>query len=190
MYVCFFFFSSRRRHTRCGRDWSSDVCSSDLDNGVERPAREVRDLDGRHGWCGVGEEPRPPDVVEVVSCTFVARAEPGERAIDGGHGCTTRPDSETLRYTGAKALEYHVGPPGQRRPELGVMLEIPHDRFLARVERRFPSWSRGSQRIAVRRFYAHDACPEPQQLAACERARQVTREIDDQQAVQHHDRRR
>src|SRR3984885_14118258 len=24
------FFSSRRRHTRCGRDWSSDVCSSDL----------------------------------------------------------------------------------------------------------------------------------------------------------------
>src|SRR3989442_10998734 len=28
----FFFFSSRRRHTRCGRDWSSDVCSSDLIN--------------------------------------------------------------------------------------------------------------------------------------------------------------
>src|SRR6266498_1767359 len=27
---CLFFFSSRRRHTRCGRDWSSDVCSSDL----------------------------------------------------------------------------------------------------------------------------------------------------------------
>src|SRR2546429_500990 len=28
--VVFFFFSSRRRHTRCSRDWSSDVCSSDL----------------------------------------------------------------------------------------------------------------------------------------------------------------
>src|SRR2546429_5364231 len=27
--VCFF-FASRRRHTRCSRDWSSDVCSSDL----------------------------------------------------------------------------------------------------------------------------------------------------------------
>src|SRR5207249_9390304 len=26
----FFFFSSRRRHTRSKRDWSSDVCSSDL----------------------------------------------------------------------------------------------------------------------------------------------------------------
>src|SRR3989442_13532770 len=29
-YLAYFFFSSRRRHTRCGRDWSSDVCSSDL----------------------------------------------------------------------------------------------------------------------------------------------------------------
>src|SRR5216684_8810887 len=28
----FFFFSSRRRHTRCSRDWSSDVCSSDLEH--------------------------------------------------------------------------------------------------------------------------------------------------------------
>src|SRR5215813_5295930 len=33
-----FFFSSRRRHTRCGRDWSSDVCSSDL----EPRGREAR----------------------------------------------------------------------------------------------------------------------------------------------------
>src|SRR5699024_11302169 len=34
IYLCsslsFFFFSSRRRHTRSKRDWSSDVCSSDL----------------------------------------------------------------------------------------------------------------------------------------------------------------
>src|SRR5438445_8601910 len=28
--MLFFFFSSRRRHTRYWRDWSSDVCSSDL----------------------------------------------------------------------------------------------------------------------------------------------------------------
>src|SRR5690606_41399270 len=28
--MCFFFFSSRRRHTSFSRDWSSDVCSSDL----------------------------------------------------------------------------------------------------------------------------------------------------------------
>src|SRR5256885_8350726 len=31
--LCFFFFSSRRRHTRLQGDWSSDVCSSDLDLG-------------------------------------------------------------------------------------------------------------------------------------------------------------
>src|SRR5690606_39528977 len=31
----FFFFSSRRRHTRFSRDWSSDVCSSDLSSAAE-----------------------------------------------------------------------------------------------------------------------------------------------------------
>src|SRR5215510_12185222 len=30
LFMFFFFFSSRRRHTRWPRDWSSDVCSSDL----------------------------------------------------------------------------------------------------------------------------------------------------------------
>src|SRR5437763_16608782 len=30
VFFCFFFFSSRRRHTRYIGDWSSDVCSSDL----------------------------------------------------------------------------------------------------------------------------------------------------------------
>src|SRR5690349_24582080 len=36
----FFFFSSRRRHTRSLRDWSSDVCSSDL--APARPGRHAR----------------------------------------------------------------------------------------------------------------------------------------------------
>src|SRR5258707_2330608 len=39
----FFFFSSRRRHTRYWRDWSSDVCSSDLDaRAYGRDDREIR----------------------------------------------------------------------------------------------------------------------------------------------------
>src|SRR3989442_14524988 len=38
----FFFFSSRRRHTRCGRDWSSDVCSSDLSFHTVGQVAEVR----------------------------------------------------------------------------------------------------------------------------------------------------
>src|SRR5687768_18211076 len=50
LYGCFFFFfSSRRRHTRCSRDWSSDVCSSDLamsiplhlSNGISFPERNL-----------------------------------------------------------------------------------------------------------------------------------------------------
>src|SRR5690606_40346072 len=34
--ISFFFFSSRRRHTRFSRDWSSDVCSSDLKSSMRR----------------------------------------------------------------------------------------------------------------------------------------------------------
>src|SRR6267378_5057952 len=37
--IVFFFFSSRRRHTRSLRDWSSDVCSSDLDRAVDELER-------------------------------------------------------------------------------------------------------------------------------------------------------
>src|SRR2546429_4570440 len=55
--ICFF-FSSRRRHTRCSRDWSSDVCSSDL---APTPIRDFNamytELDERVllGFGGVSE---------------------------------------------------------------------------------------------------------------------------------------
>src|SRR2546429_10010127 len=39
--MVFFFFSSRRRHTRCSRDWSSDVCSSDLLRQTHRADHEL-----------------------------------------------------------------------------------------------------------------------------------------------------
>src|SRR5216683_1339541 len=42
----FFFFSSRRRHTRSDRDWSSDVCSSDL---LPRGKQRRRLQDGMAG---------------------------------------------------------------------------------------------------------------------------------------------
>src|SRR5216683_7301865 len=42
----FFFFSSRRRHTRSDRDWSSDVCSSDLGRQPEGiPSHRVEDVE-------------------------------------------------------------------------------------------------------------------------------------------------
>src|SRR4051794_41495053 len=42
----FFFFSSRRRHTRWTGDWSSDVCSSDLAILSEDIGGQGRELDG------------------------------------------------------------------------------------------------------------------------------------------------
>ena len=50
--LCEFFFSSRRRHTRLVSDWSSDVCSSDLDilepeekeEEVSKPESEIDSL--------------------------------------------------------------------------------------------------------------------------------------------------
>src|SRR5687768_17733102 len=41
LFSIFFFFSSRRRHTRCSRDWSSDVCSSDLQEGFARTGHTI-----------------------------------------------------------------------------------------------------------------------------------------------------
>src|SRR5699024_10990314 len=40
----FFFFSSRRRHTRSKRDWSSDVCSSDLTELFKRSVGDTTDI--------------------------------------------------------------------------------------------------------------------------------------------------
>src|SRR5437016_11386496 len=39
MYILYFFFSSRRRHTRLVSDWSSDVCSSDLEASLQQAKR-------------------------------------------------------------------------------------------------------------------------------------------------------
>src|SRR3712207_7961236 len=44
----FFFFSSRRRHTRYWRDWSSDVCSSDLHPVPARDRQVEVDPDVEH----------------------------------------------------------------------------------------------------------------------------------------------
>src|SRR6266699_2590471 len=49
-----FFFSSRRRHTRCGRDWSSDVCSSDLLEAAEQAKR-----------LAAPDKPEPPSVCRL-----------------------------------------------------------------------------------------------------------------------------
>src|SRR2546429_1179937 len=58
----YFFFSSRRRHTRCSRDWSSDVCSSDLTAAEVDRARNtfetqtIRNLQFLGGFGGVADQ--------------------------------------------------------------------------------------------------------------------------------------
>src|SRR3990172_574041 len=59
-------FSSRRRHTRCSRDWSSDVCSSDLPGGGGDPPyrRELSAIPGVYipgGYRPAYAEPSPAD---------------------------------------------------------------------------------------------------------------------------------
>src|SRR2546427_12539441 len=57
----YFFFSSRRRHTRFDCDWSSDVCSSDL---------QADDGSWRYAWPGqIAGSPTPPQtgLAELVN---------------------------------------------------------------------------------------------------------------------------
>src|SRR5207249_3839136 len=76
MVVDLFFFSSRRRHTRSKRDWSSDVCSSDLPRAVLRhvalaASRSAHVAAGlEHVGRAAGARPR----AHLVGITDVARA--------------------------------------------------------------------------------------------------------------------
>src|SRR3712207_7139813 len=74
----FFFFSSRRRHTRYWRDWSSDVCSSDLV--LERALPDA--FEQGFGLVALGEEPArvgAGDLVDVYGGVY------GSGEPFGGH---------------------------------------------------------------------------------------------------------
>src|SRR5206468_5646771 len=99
--LCDFFFSSRRRHTRSDRDWSSDVCSSDLEN--ERLQSESRLLRGEvrelkliveafRKAIGIPEEIKSADQVPpaVKAAAEAARSE--ERRV--GKECRSRRATE------------------------------------------------------------------------------------------------
>src|SRR5699024_11556929 len=89
---CDFFFSSRRRHTRSKRDWSSDVCSSDLpatrfsaDEPLElafSPDGSVLAVSQGEGvtlWDWQGSEP----LAEIVDDTAMVSPTPGSFSPDG-----------------------------------------------------------------------------------------------------------
>src|SRR5207249_5600024 len=71
------FFSSRRRHTRSKRDWSSDVCSSDLQQLFARTVRE--DVSFGPRALGYGEREvarRASDALEALALTAHATQHP------------------------------------------------------------------------------------------------------------------
>src|SRR5207253_10409647 len=74
-----FFFSSRRRHTRWPRDWSSDVCSSDLERHAVQPA-----VAGTHGLEGSRLLDRRLEALLVVlKVEGIGGAEPAVEFVPG-----------------------------------------------------------------------------------------------------------
>src|SRR5207247_3306699 len=63
-----FYFSSRRRHTRSTRDWSSDVCSSDLtaDQGRTTVRNAAGEVETRHKFLFFRSDPAPGPGSEVM----------------------------------------------------------------------------------------------------------------------------
>src|SRR6266498_3865706 len=87
----FFFFSSRRRHTRCGRDWSSDVCSSDLS-----PIQRVRIA--------------PGESVKVAFSTLVTSNKEKTLALaDKYHDPAMFERTLTLAWTQAQVQRHYLG---------------------------------------------------------------------------------
>src|SRR2546429_8187355 len=79
----FFFFSSRRRHTRCSRDWSSDVCSSDLIPPLHYVERgTLKDSFTVAGGDDPSSQQWEPTVPSRVAAKAAARLGPVKR-----HGC-------------------------------------------------------------------------------------------------------
>src|SRR6266508_4287748 len=112
-YKVFFFFSSRRRHTRWPRDWSSDVCSSDL-----RPRRGVPGVVRERGdRLAEALVARPAEVDGVVLAGLL-----GDRHGAGEGGDRV---GAVVAWAAVAPLGEHlggVGPtrPWQRREDLGV----------------------------------------------------------------------
>src|SRR5206468_5454766 len=136
----FFFFSSRRRHTRSDRDWSSDVCSSDLGGDIVGCASKVVLLDRPGQWLDPG-----PLGCLGVGPSFALTAKllhPGRRVLliagDGALGLNGM-ELETAVRLGLP-LTVVVGNDGGwgqiRNPQLGfygearaVATSLPHTRF-------------------------------------------------------------
>src|SRR6266511_3561365 len=78
-YCFFFFFSSGRRHTRFSRDWSSDVCSSDLAG----PRTILIDSEQLESGDGMGDEFKKMAAREIEEVKSEYRARFPDRDVEG-----------------------------------------------------------------------------------------------------------
>src|SRR5256885_5607944 len=90
----FFFFSSRRRHTRLQGDWSSDVCSSDLRARLEaKEAKEAKRLqEKKRAAEDQPKQPAPKPAEPVKKSAVVERPKPPPRSEERrvGKECRSR----------------------------------------------------------------------------------------------------
>src|SRR5688572_31698753 len=87
----FFFFSSRRRHTRFDCDWSSDVCSSDLQEKYKDSKAAFDRQDFKHAAFGFKEMLDglgDPDIILAASQSPLADLRSEERRV--GKECRSR----------------------------------------------------------------------------------------------------
>src|SRR6267142_5625249 len=113
----FFFFSSRRRHTRLTCDWSSDVCSSDLDRSPGVHYVLVLPLGGAGGdvlTVGVGPRTR------LIPAARVARFLRGAAGIEPPYHITLSPPAPPPATASARVIWTRPGwlARGERRLEL------------------------------------------------------------------------
>src|SRR5699024_11911504 len=86
--VLFFFFSSRRRHTSSKRDWSSDVCSSDLARGA-KVAAVSDEYGGIHNESGLDVKRLMEHVAQTGSVVGFDESDPISNEI-GRASCRER----------------------------------------------------------------------------------------------------
>src|SRR2546427_4736522 len=85
----FFFFSSRRRHTRFDCDWSSDVCSSDLVFELDPPTVLIRQpVQGAHL--------RAAQSVQVAATDLLSGVRTVELQVNGGNWQATRSEERRV----------------------------------------------------------------------------------------------
>src|SRR5690606_40725663 len=102
-----FFFSSRRRHTRFSRDWSSDVCSSDLI------------------WRGLmlgNDDVLRADLIQQLMCQGEIDTRQVERAYDIRFGEYFSDALAALRPLQDRSEERRVGKEGRQRAWAGAYI--------------------------------------------------------------------